>query len=178
MFDNLWQNFLQIIVILCNIYWKLYRNPHWRRWTKIIDMARVCTPVGITSTPAGPGHNTINEAHSYHTYKKRQQWWIYLVTLGNCVQWVILSSVICDLGMLIVLTACSLDQDHLAEEQDRMLEEPRQPRPAHTKAGRWSFDQGPRLVLRTRARRRLGGHRGQLLRSVHSSEMRRKVKSE
>ena len=42
---------------------------HWRRWTKIIDMARVCTPVGITSTPAGPGHNTINEAHSYHTYK-------------------------------------------------------------------------------------------------------------
>ena len=25
--------------------------------------------------------------------------------------------------MLIVLTACSLDQDHLAEEQDRMLEE-------------------------------------------------------
>ena len=50
--------------------------------------------------------------------------------------------------MLIVLTACSLDQDHLAEEQDRMLEEPRQPRPAHTKAGRWSFDQGPRLVLR------------------------------
>ena len=45
---------------------------------------------------------------------------------------------ICDLGMLIVLTACSLDQDHLAEEQDRMLEEPRQPRPAHTKASRWS----------------------------------------
>ena len=44
-------------------------EAHWRRWTKIIDMARVCTPVGITSTPAGPGHNTINEAHSYHTYK-------------------------------------------------------------------------------------------------------------
>ena len=29
-------------------------------------------------------------------------------------------------------------KDHLAEEQDRMLEEPRQPRPAHTKASRWS----------------------------------------